>query len=234
MARCNGARVLAALLLAVPLTALPLGADDHAVSSLQRKAIEQQVVDAVNSDKDSTWSLPFPTRPLASAPPPPLLSPPSPHSDGCPLCTLPVPSPAKQPHVSYGSTRSPPSHRCDERFHVTPRQFQGSIREVSRGSLSRGRMRPRNPPVYSELNSPLVWCSTTSPLRCRVSASPALSSTCPNPHPPPTVHRQLRSRAISYPVCTAPMPGCRRRRFDATANGRLGRLCCSQARFGGR
>ncbi|KAJ1491228.1 hypothetical protein T484DRAFT_1775498 [Baffinella frigidus] len=53
--RNNSARVLAALLLAVPLAALPLGVDDHAVADLQRKAIEQQVVDTVNSDKESTW-----------------------------------------------------------------------------------------------------------------------------------------------------------------------------------
>ena len=83
MARCNGAFILVVLLLAVPLAALPLGVDDHAVADLQRKAIEQQVVDAVNSDKESTWSLPLPTRPLAFAPPPPLLSSGSPHSEGC-------------------------------------------------------------------------------------------------------------------------------------------------------
>jgi hypothetical protein len=48
-------RLVLALLLVVPIAALPIALEDNALGSIQRKAIEQQVVETVNTDKDSTW-----------------------------------------------------------------------------------------------------------------------------------------------------------------------------------
>jgi hypothetical protein len=67
-------RLVLALLLVVPIAALPIAVEDNALGSIQRKAIEQQVVETVNTDKDSTWYSRPHCSPATAAPHPGVLS----------------------------------------------------------------------------------------------------------------------------------------------------------------